>query len=118
MVNSYIAIKINLWSYIQGADITLGNSLFDAVNLIKNSDPDKYSHFGYGGSLSLSAGSGFGKNVTTFGSDMSLFALSQYTLKWNSSSLFSKADSTSGYNNSNFTCIQNRWHGKSRTNSI
>ena len=78
MVNSYIAIKINLWSHLQGADFALGNSLFGAVNLTKNSDPDKYSCFGYGKgfnarrSFSLSAGSGFGKNVTIFGSDMSL----------------------------------------------
>ena len=78
MVNSYIAIKINLWSHLQGDDFALGNSLFGAVNLTKNSDPDKYSYFGYGkgfnarGSFSLSAGSGFGKNVTIFGSDMSL----------------------------------------------
>ena len=55
---------------------TLGNSLFVAVKLTKNADPDKYKYSGYGigfdasGSFSLSNGSGFGKNVI-FGADKS-----------------------------------------------
>lgn len=35
VINIYIADKINLWSYIQDADFTLGISLFHAVKLTK-----------------------------------------------------------------------------------
>ena len=36
----YIVNGINLWSYIQYVDFE--NVLFDAVKLLKNTDPDKY----------------------------------------------------------------------------
>ena len=62
---------------MQSADFTLRNSLFAAVKLNENADPDKYSYFGYGiefgarGGFSLSDGSVFSKNVTIFGADIS-----------------------------------------------
>ena len=37
-----------MWPYIQGADIKLGNYLFSAVKLTKNTDFDKYSYSEYG----------------------------------------------------------------------
>ena len=58
-------------------DFTLGNSLFRAVKLTANADPDKYKYsshgigFDAGGSSLLSDGSGFGKNLIMFGADMS-----------------------------------------------
>ena len=39
--------EIILCSYIQGADFILGNSLFGAVKLTRNGDPDKYFYFEY-----------------------------------------------------------------------
>ena len=51
--------------------------LFGAVKLTKNEYPDKYSYsgddiwFNTRGTFSLSDGSGFGKNVITFGVDNS-----------------------------------------------
>ena len=56
------------WFYV-------GNSLFGAVKLSKNADPDKYSYSGYGigfdacRTFSSSDGSGFGKNVIIFAAD-------------------------------------------------
>ena len=35
---------MNLWSHNFGADFTLGNFLFGAVKLNKNSNHDKYSY--------------------------------------------------------------------------
>ena len=55
---------------------TLGDCLFGAVSLTKNADTDKYKYSGYGtgfdrhGSFS-SPGIGLGRNVITFGVDMS-----------------------------------------------
>ena len=54
----------------------LGNSLYGAVSLIKNFDPDKYFHAGYGigfdvpGLFSMSDSSGIGKNVIILSSDV------------------------------------------------
>ena len=48
VVNVYIFYKIQLWSYIQSADFTLGYSLYGAVKLTKNADFSKYSYYGYG----------------------------------------------------------------------
>ena len=61
---------------MQSADFTLGNSLFGAVKLNENADPDKYYSeycigFDAGGGFSLSDGSAFGKNVAIFGADVS-----------------------------------------------
>ena len=47
VVNIYIVYEIILCSYIQGADFILGNSLFGAVKLTRNGDPDKYFYFEY-----------------------------------------------------------------------
>ena len=77
MVNIYIVQEITLWPVNVGKDFPLGSSLFGAVKLIKNSDPDKYKYSGYGigfdarARFYLSNGSGFGKNVIIFGTDMS-----------------------------------------------
>ena len=66
-------IEINLWANYDGTDFPLGNSLFGAVRLTKNADPNKYYYSGYGtgfgtqGKFSLSDVSGFGRNVIIFG---------------------------------------------------
>ena len=66
-----------MWSNTKGADFALGSSLFGAVNLTSNADPDKYKYSGYGngfdacGSFSLSDGSGLGQNVIIFGANVS-----------------------------------------------
>ena len=75
-VNVYIVYEINLWNYVDRSDPTLRNSLFGAVKLVKNADIDKYKYSGYSigfimkGAFSFLTG-GFGKNVITFGADMS-----------------------------------------------
>ena len=75
MVNIYIVFVINLWPLNVGKDFLLANSLFGAINLTTNPDPDKYKHSGYGtgfdarGSFSLNSG-GFGKSLVIFGADM------------------------------------------------
>ena len=52
------------------------NSLFGAVKITENADPDKNKYSGYGigfdvrGTFSLPDGSGFGKNAIIFGADM------------------------------------------------
>ena len=77
MLNIYVVYEINLWPFNVGKDFALGNSLFGAVKLTKNTDLDKYKYFGYGigfdarGRYSLSDGSGFGENGIIFGDDMS-----------------------------------------------
>ena len=72
-MNIYIVYEINLWPFTVGKDFVLGNSLFGAIKFTKNAtDFDKYKYFidkyknfgyaiGYGGSFSLSDGSGFVK---------------------------------------------------------
>ena len=68
---------MNLWNYAEGSDSTLGNSLFRTVKLVKNANTDKYKYFGYGTELDLiwkklfSVPTG-GKNVISFGADMTL----------------------------------------------
>ena len=42
VVDIYIVYEINLWPFTVGQYFTLINSLFGAVKLIKNADPDKY----------------------------------------------------------------------------
>ena len=59
--------------------MTVENSLFGAIKLIKNVVFDKWKYFGYGikfdscGTYLVSHGSGFGKNVIIFCADMSSF---------------------------------------------
>ena len=64
-----------MWPFTVGQDFMLGNSLFGAGKLTKNADSDKYKYSGIrfdeSGSLLLSDGSGFGKNVIILGADMS-----------------------------------------------
>lgn len=74
-MNIYIINEINLWSFIQGADLMLGYSLLRAVDFNKEADPENiidvalnFIHRSFFRSLSHS--SGFGKNVITFGADM------------------------------------------------
>ena len=75
-VNIYTFYEMNLWNYIDGSDPTIGNSLFGAVKLVKNSDIDKYKYSEYGlgfdmkGTFSFPTG-GLGKNIIIFGVDMS-----------------------------------------------
>ena len=47
-VSIYAVYQINLWAHTLGADSRLGNSLFRAVELIKNANFDKYRYSGYG----------------------------------------------------------------------
>ena len=76
-MNIYIVYEINLWSSSVDQNFTLEYSLFGAVKLTKNADPDKYRYLGCcigfdaSGSFSLSDGSGFGKKAIIFGADMS-----------------------------------------------
>ena len=46
MVNSYIAYKLDTCSRDLNADVTLGNCLFGAVKITKNTY--KYGYSGYG----------------------------------------------------------------------
>ena len=48
MVNLYISYLLNEWSKDLNTDFTLGNCLFGAVKITKNTDPDKYKYSGYG----------------------------------------------------------------------
>ena len=76
-MNFYIGNEINLWSFTVNQGFRLGYTLFEAVKLTKNADSDKYIYSSYGigfdasESFSLPDGSGFGKNVTLVGADMS-----------------------------------------------
>ena len=76
VVHLYISYKLDTCSRDLNTDFRLGNCLLGAVRLPKNADPDKYRYIGYGiGSGALlqllwSDGS-WGKNVVTFGADMS-----------------------------------------------
>ena len=75
VVNIYIVYEISKSINISDYP-TLENWLFGAVSLTKNADIDKYKYSGYGigfdrhGSFS-SPGIGLGRNVITFGVDMS-----------------------------------------------
>ena len=76
IVNIYIVYEIYLWSLKRGFDFTSANFLLGAVKT-KNVDFDKYKYSSYrigfdmDGTFSFSNGSGFGKNVITFGVYMS-----------------------------------------------
>ena len=76
IINLYIIYKIKSWQYYVDTGFTYRNSLFGAVKLTKNVDPDKYSYSGYSisfdvpGTFSFSNG-GTDKNIIIFGADMS-----------------------------------------------
>ena len=46
-----------MWPFRQSSDFTLQNSLFRAVKLTKNADPDKYKYSSY--SIRFDAGRSF-----------------------------------------------------------
>ena len=75
-MNLYITYEIKSNQIYTGKGFTVRNSFFGVVNLTPNSDPHKYSHFGYAilfdvsGTFS-SPNRRFGKNVIIFGVDMS-----------------------------------------------
>ena len=77
IVNIYIVYELGT-SSTHSDDPTLENCLFDAVTLTKNTDIDKDQYSGYAtgfdrkSSLSFPSG-GFGRNVITFGVDISFF---------------------------------------------
>ena len=48
VIDLHISHELNTWSRHLNTEFTLGNCLFMAVKLIKNSDPDKYKYIGYG----------------------------------------------------------------------
>ena len=75
----------SLW--YTGSKFTLLNSLFDAVTLTKNANPDKYPYSWYGiirfdvrWAFSMSDGSVFGENVMILGLDSSSDTLYGTTL--------------------------------------
>ena len=74
-VNFYIVYEINLWNRGYDDYLTLENSLFGAIKLVKNSDIDKYKYSGYGVRFdrceTFLVANGFGRNVMIFGVDMS-----------------------------------------------
>ena len=76
VINVFIVYKLETWSRDLNTDFTLGDSLFGAVKLTKNTDPDEYGYSGYGiafharSQCSLSNGE-WGKNGVTFGVDNS-----------------------------------------------
>ena len=69
----HIIYEIKMWQNDLDSEFRSLNSLFGVFKLTKNSDPDKYSYSRYGigfdarGTFPLSAGNGFGKNLTIFG---------------------------------------------------
>ena len=72
IVNLFFLYELDIWSQDLNADITLKDCLFGAVNLTKNSDPDKHSYLGYG--IGFDSRSPlfypnfyWGKNVAIFG---------------------------------------------------
>ena len=68
-----IICEIKMWLYSRANNFVTTNYLFAAVQLIKNTNPDKCSFFGYdigfgvGSSFSFSVDIGFGKNVIISG---------------------------------------------------
>ena len=44
IVNLYATYKLGAWSEDLNTDFTLGNWLYGAVKLTKNTDPDKYKY--------------------------------------------------------------------------
>ena len=74
IVNIYIVYEITS-DYKDINYPKLGNCLFGSVKLTKNTDVDKYGYSAYGigfdRETSFSFGNDFGKNVITFGVDMS-----------------------------------------------
>ena len=74
--NIYISYMLNRWLRYLNADFTLGNCLFESLELIKNIDPDKYKYSDYGVELDprsecLFTNGSMGRNVIIFGPDMS-----------------------------------------------
>ena len=72
IVNLYITFELDAKSRDLNTDFTLGNCLFGAVKLTKNTDLDKYGYSGYG--IGFDARSwldgSLGKNVIILGVDM------------------------------------------------
>ena len=76
VVNLYFSYELNAWSRDLNTYFTIDNCLFGAVKLSKNTDPDKYSHSGYGigfdARLQFSlADRSSGENVVIFGANTS-----------------------------------------------
>ena len=72
----YIVFEKELWLFYYNDGFALRHSLFGAVKLTKNIDPDSYSYSGYGISFDICRtvsflSSGCGKNVIIFGTGMS-----------------------------------------------
>ena len=78
VINLYLSYTLNPQLRNLNTYFTLGNCLFGPVMLIKNADRDGYNYSGYGIGFdshlefSLTDGS-LGKNVITFGTDMSSY---------------------------------------------
>ena len=78
VVNFFIVCKLDTWSRDLNTDFTVGNSLFEAVKLTKNADPDKcgYSDCGieFDAHFQFSWSNEWGKNVAIFKVDNSFSA--------------------------------------------
>ena len=75
VVNLYTSYELDTWSRNLNTEFTLGNCLFGAVKLTKNSDLYKYGYSGYGTGLDSRSqlswsDSGWSKNVIIFSTDM------------------------------------------------
>ena len=72
VVNFFLDYELGTWSRDLNTDFTLKNCLFGSVKLTKSAYPDKYKYISYDSrpEFSLPDGS-MGKNVITFGVDMS-----------------------------------------------
>ena len=75
-INFYITFKVKSWPFYADNGFIVRNSLFGAVKLTKNADPDKYSYSGYGISFDICEtfqllNGRFGKKVVIFAADMS-----------------------------------------------
>ena len=76
VTNLYISDKLSPWLSNLNTDFTLNNCLFGPVELTENVDPDKYKYGGCGIGFDSRSEFSFtdesvGKNVITFGGDMS-----------------------------------------------
>ena len=86
-MNIYVAYKLNNWLYTKGVVFRLRNYLHSTTTLNKIANLHKYHYFAYDmefnahGIFSLLDGSGFGKNVITFATDMSSSVHADYKKK-------------------------------------
>ena len=75
IVNVYIVFDLDAWSRIPNNNFKFNNCLFEATNIVKNSDEEKYVYSAYG--ITFDSGGSwnfdndFARNVVIFGVDNS-----------------------------------------------